>query len=165
MHINMRSGSKAWLLSPYAMEFVLYYLIPQRVFYCVVLYFFSYVQHPAGVLQSEQPFQATVILNAPIWVQPLLMYQDKHSGLQLPLTGYSMVMMFTAIHEATHRSVSRIPWLNDLIGTVTAFLYMPGMSTTVYRYLHLSHHRYTGDIDKDPDAQYVYAPFLVCLLR
>lgn len=85
--------------------------------------------------------------------------------LLLVFSGYGLVMMFASVHEATHGSVARTPWLNDMIGTVAAFLYMPGMSTTVYRQLHLAHHRYTGDTDKDPDAQYVNAPFILCLFR
>jgi vanillate O-demethylase ferredoxin subunit len=85
--------------------------------------------------------------------------------LFVPINGYSMVIMFTGIHEATHRSVSTKDWLNDAIGTIGGFLYMPGMSTTLYRYLHLNHHRYTGDPKKDPDVQYANGPFLICLSR
>jgi vanillate O-demethylase ferredoxin subunit len=65
---------------------------------------------------------------------------------------------FTPLHDAVHNSASSNQRLNDLIGTVSAFLLLPGISTTVYRILHMEHHRWVGDKRKDPDLLLVEAP-------
>lgn len=51
---------------------------------------------------------------------------------------------FTPLHEAVHRNLSTINWLNDSIGTLSAQLLLPGFSTSLYRYLHVTHHARTG---------------------
>lgn len=48
-----------WLASPFALEFVLLWLIPQRLGITLMLYLFAGIQHPKGVHQAERPFQAT----------------------------------------------------------------------------------------------------------
>lgn len=63
--------------------------------------------------------------------------------------------IFTPLHDATHRSVSSNRTLNDVLGTIAAFLLIPGLTTKFYRYLHLEHHRYTGNVITDPDEQFV----------
>ena len=72
--------------------------------------------------------------------------------------GFSVYAAFTPLHDATHRSVSKLPWLNDLLGTISAQLILPGATTSVYRVLHLAHHAYTGDPKKDPDEITVSTP-------
>lgn len=62
---------------------------------------------------------------------------------------------FTPLHDATHRSVSSNRTLNDILGTIAAFPLIPGLTTSFYRYLHLEHHRYTGNLAADPDEQFV----------
>ncbi|WP_198559828.1 fatty acid desaturase [Colwellia sp. 12G3] len=93
------------------------------------------------------------------------LYYDLPYFIMFIVNGAAMIVMFGTIHEAAHASVSRISWINDWIGTIGAFLYFPGLSTPIYRYLHLSHHRYTGDPQRDPDVKYVNDSFLRCLLR
>ncbi|HEY3605795.1 MAG TPA: fatty acid desaturase [Sporichthyaceae bacterium] len=65
---------------------------------------------------------------------------------------------FTPLHDAVHNSASSNQRVNDAIGTVSAFLLLPGISTTVYRILHMEHHRWVGDKKKDPDLVFVEAP-------
>src|SRR4051794_34414565 len=65
---------------------------------------------------------------------------------------------FTPLHDAVHNSASSSQRVNDAIGTVSAFLLLPGISTTVYRILHMEHHRWVGDKKKDPDLVFVEAP-------
>ena len=78
--------------------------------------------------------------------------------LTMPLSGVAIFIGFTPLHDATHRSVSRIPWLNDLLGSMGALLLFPGITTRIYRYLHLAHHRYTGEAARDPDEFFCSAP-------
>ena len=47
--------------------------------------------------------------------------------------------------------------MNDLVGTLSCLLLLPGITTRIYRYLHLEHHRYAGDKDRDPDEPFVSA--------
>lgn len=54
----------------------------------------------------------------------------------------------SAYHEGTHRSLSRIRWLNDGIATVAAALQFVPFAT--WRYFHLAHHANTGT-NADPE--------------
>lgn len=79
----------------------------------------------------------------------------------LPMTvlnTFAVYASFTPLHDATHRTVSCNRRLNDLIGTISCLLLLPGITTRVYRFLHLEHHRYSGDEAKDPDEPFVSAP-------
>lgn len=82
---------------------------------------------------------------------------------QLPLlamwvvNGIAVYMAFTPLHDATHRTLSANRRVNDLIGTISCLLLLPGITTGIYRYLHLEHHRYAGDPQRDPDELFVSA--------
>lgn len=67
--------------------------------------------------------------------------------------------IFTPIHDATHNSASSDPFINDRIGDAAAILLFPGFTTRLYRRLHLAHHRFTGEHDRDPDDMMVTARF------
>lgn len=71
------------------------------------------------------------------------------------LSSFAIYASFTPLHDATHRTVSSNRRLNDLLGTLSCLLLLPGITTRIYRYLHLEHHRYTGDAGKDPDEPFV----------
>lgn len=71
------------------------------------------------------------------------------------LSSFAIYASFTPLHDATHRTVSSNRRLNDLLGTLSCLLLLPGITTRIYRYLHLEHHRYTGDASKDPDEPFV----------
>lgn len=72
------------------------------------------------------------------------------------LSAIAIYASFTPLHDATHRAVSSNPLINDLIGTLAASLLIPGLSTGVYRVLHLEHHRWAGDVERDPDTPLVH---------
>ncbi|MEM6929217.1 MAG: fatty acid desaturase [Myxococcota bacterium] len=82
------------------------------------------------------------------------------------LNAVAVYVSFTPLHDATHRSVSRDPLVNDLLGTVCGMLLIPGLTTPVYRVLHLEHHRWVGDPERDPDTPLVDArgPWLILAL-
>lgn len=73
------------------------------------------------------------------------------------VNGFAIYASFTPLHDATHRTVSSSRSVNDLIGTISCGLLLPGITTAIYRYLHLEHHRYAGDPARDPDEPFVSA--------
>ena len=75
-----------------------------------------------------------------------------------PLLIFGFYTSFTTLHEATHRALSSNKYLNYFLGTIAANLLFPFITTTVYRYIHLSHHRYVGNKDLDPDEAMVGIP-------
>lgn len=77
--------------------------------------------------------------------------------MMLVLSQFAIYISFTPLHDAVHESASGNERLNNLIGTVSAFLFVPGLSTTIYRILHMEHHRWVGDRDRDPDILFVHA--------
>jgi len=77
--------------------------------------------------------------------------------VMLLINSVAVYASFTPLHDATHRSVSSHRTINDLIGTLCCLLLLPGITTRVYRYLHLEHHRFAGDPVKDPDEPFVSA--------
>ncbi len=97
------------------------------------------------------------------------------TGLYLAgtLNGLSVVVLnsiiiffsFTPLHEATHRSFSRITWLNDMLGTVSAQLILPGFNTSLYRFLHVTHHQHTGELGTDPDEPFLSGPLFSRTIR
>ncbi len=69
--------------------------------------------------------------------------------LHMLIQGYFYTGLFITGHDAMHRSVSKVKWINNAIGYASVFLFA-GMS---YRRLiknHWDHHRYPGT-EKDPD--------------
>ena len=84
-------------------------------------------------------------LAAPLW-------------LIVPLMGFCSYLAFTPLHDSTHQAASSNKFLNDALGTISAFLLFPFMLASVYRFLHMTHHRYVGDDDLDPDSILVSIP-------
>lgn len=56
---------------------------------------------------------------------------------------------FTPMHDASHRSVARARWVNELVGRVAAIPLVAPF--TAFRFLHLEHHKHTNEPDRDPD--------------
>lgn len=79
--------------------------------------------------------------------------------LFLPVAVFVVYASFTPLHDATHRSVSRSPFVNDLVGTISEQALIPGATVALYRFLHLEHHRHTGDPERDPDEIMVSSPW------
>ena len=75
-----------------------------------------------------------------------------------------MYVAFTPLHDATHRTVSSNRKLNDLLGTISTLTLLPGVTTQIYRYLHLEHHRFSGDKARDPDEPFVSWKWPWCVL-
>jgi vanillate O-demethylase ferredoxin subunit len=74
--------------------------------------------------------------------------------ITIPISAMFIFWSFTPLHEAVHGNASRISWLNDAIGSLCAQLMLPGFSTDLYRWLHLTHHARAGQSD-DPDMKFI----------
>ncbi|WP_290866632.1 fatty acid desaturase [Aquabacterium sp.] len=70
----------------------------------------------------------------------------------------AVYLSFTPLHDASHRAVSSSPFLNDAIGIITGQLLLPAVNMTVFRAIHMDHHRYTGQEGRDPDTAFVMPP-------
>ena len=81
--------------------------------------------------------------------------------ITVPLSAFFVFWSFTPLHEAVHRNVSAVDWVNDTLGTLSAQLLLPGFSTSLYRYLHVTHHARTGQ-DNDPDLKFTHENLLLC---
>ena len=67
----------------------------------------------------------------------------------LLLHGIVVSYLFSPMHECSHYSAFRTPWLNEAAYWVVCAVYL--MVPYWFRYLHLSHHRYTQIRGKDPE--------------
>lgn len=70
--------------------------------------------------------------------------------LMLPL-GILTIFLFTALHEATHRTAFRTEWLNKAVAHVCGFLVI--VPPEWFKYFHLAHHRHTQDLKHDPELE------------
>lgn len=70
----------------------------------------------------------------------------------------AVYLSFTPLHDASHRAVSSSPLLNDVIGVIAGQLLLPAVNMTVFRAIHMDHHRYTGQEGRDPDTAFVTPP-------
>jgi len=82
----------------------------------------------------------------------------------LVVQGLMLIFLFTLLHETSHLTAFKSPWLNTAIGWCCALvIFLP---PNWFRYFHLAHHRHTHDVEKDPEleggkpetiAQYIWA--------
>lgn len=68
----------AFLLSPYWKEFLLLYVVPQRMGLGVVAYTFAHIQHPDGLTWDKEPFQSTMYIGGNSPLRRLLFGQEEH---------------------------------------------------------------------------------------
>ena len=62
--------------------------------------------------------------------------------------GIVIVHLFAPFHESTHYTAFRSRWLNTATGWITGLVLM--LPPKVFRYEHTAHHKYTQDVDLDP---------------
>ncbi|MCB1153291.1 fatty acid desaturase [bacterium] len=70
-------------------------------------------------------------------------------GWAVAICTFAAYLAFTPMHDATHRSISKRGWINDVLGRVCGLLLLAPYPA--FRYLHLQHHKHTNDPDEDPD--------------
>ena len=80
-------------------------------------------------------------LRSTVWALPLIVVQ-----------GYMLAFIFCALHETAHRTAFRTRWLNPVLGTLAGLLgFWPYRN---YRVYHWDHHRFTQDLEKDPELYF-----------
>lgn len=67
------------------------------------------------------------------------------------LHGFTIVTMFAPMHECVHKTAFRTRLLNDLLGWIAGGLCF--YNATFYRRYHTWHHRYTQDLERDPELE------------
>lgn len=92
------------------------------------------------------------------WGGMYLAYLGVSLWLLYPLMIFGYYSAFTILHDATHRAASSNKFINDLLGTFAGNFVFLFNTTGMYRYFHLTHHRYVGDKDLDPDEAMVGIP-------
>ncbi len=127
----------------------------------------------AGRLRATPELQALHTL--PLWPLPTLClllgcfasfglsaYGMVEGWMPIPLgmiiNGLAIYGAFTPLHDGTHRAISRNPLVNDVIGTASGQLLLPGFEVAIYRILHLAHHKSTGEHREDPDEPATRSP-------
>ena len=73
-------------------------------------------------------------------------------GWVMALNSIASYMAFTVAHDATHSAISSNRKVNDWVGRLAILLLEPGPFFLVFRFIHMQHHRFTNDPNKDPDA-------------
>ena len=68
----------AWIASPYAGDWFLVWLLPQRLGLTILTYLFAHIQHPPGVEQDMRPIHATVMLDRNPLVLSFMLGQSAH---------------------------------------------------------------------------------------
>ena len=62
--------------------------------------------------------------------------------------GIVIVHLFAPFHESTHYTAFRTRWLNTAAGWISGLVLM--LPPLVFRYQHTAHHKYTQDVERDP---------------
>ncbi len=75
------------------------------------------------------------------------------------LNAIAAYLFFTVSHDAAHHAASSNPALNRWIGRVSTPFFTPEASFSVWRFIHMQHHRFTNHEDgSDPDAYTMAGP-------
>lgn len=68
------------------------------------------------------------------------------------ISGMLCFYCFTVAHDATHGAASTNKAINNGLGHIAMLFFGGFASFDVARWIHMQHHRFTNDLDKDPDA-------------
>ena len=95
------------------------------------------LRHAAGHLGAILALGAAIGAGVPGW--PWLMLPQ----------GVLIVFLFTAMHEASHRTAFATRWLNDAMAWIAGLALVIGPEW--FRAFHFAHHRHTQDPERDPE--------------
>ena len=65
------------------------------------------------------------------------------------IQGILIIFLFTALHEATHRTAFKTRWINDWVARFCGFVIL--LPSHGFRFFHFDHHRFTQDPERDPE--------------
>lgn len=82
---------------------------------------------------------AAIALGLPLWLGAII-------------NGAAAYYLFSVVHDSSHNAVSKNKFANELLGRVGLVYFAPLAPMDVARYIHMSHHRYTNDLERDPDS-------------
>jgi fatty acid desaturase len=68
------------------------------------------------------------------------------------INGIAAYFLFSVVHDSSHMAVSKNRFLNEALGRIGLVYFAPLAPMDVARYIHMSHHKYTNDPERDPDA-------------
>ncbi len=71
--------------------------------------------------------------------------------LTILVNAVATYLLFTVMHDASHNSLSSVPAVNLWIGRVAAMFFSSLASFRTFRFIHMQHHRFTNDDQRDPD--------------
>ncbi len=74
-------------------------------------------------------------------------YSDFYRAILSLVSGTSLFVLTSLVHEATHYQLARTRWINELLGNLASALLVTPLSA--YRALHMRHHQTTNH-DDDP---------------
>jgi ferredoxin-NADP reductase/fatty acid desaturase len=89
MFVGNISFTLVWFLSPYWYEFLILFLIPNRLGILCVAYSFAHIQHPEGLKWNDFPFQTT--------------YRIKGKT-------FFLRSLYGQSHHAIHHLLPHVPW-------------------------------------------------------
>ncbi len=78
--------------------------------------------------------------------------------IAIALNAVASYMSFAIVHEASHRAISTNHQLNDWLGRIGMLLLEPAPVLSLFRIVHMQHHRFTNDPEKDPDVALSIGP-------
>ena len=91
------------------------------------------------------------------WLTPLPVWIHVTIGVT------AIQLAFTIWHEAAHGTISNRRWINDAAGILGMFPYMTPYF--MQKFVHLNHHKYLNEPDRDPNQIYAAGPFWQLPLR
>lgn len=85
---------------------------------------------------------------------------SRHAPMWLTISVNTTVVyaMFMVAHDALHRSLSSVSWVNSVVGRVAWLFVAPTFSLPSFSYVHLQHHRNANDGANDPDLFATHGP-------
>ena len=95
-------------------------------------------------------FVVCVSVLGTVWAACLQLSLSLWAGMLI--NGVTAYFLFSVVHDSSHNAISRHKWLNEAFGRIGLVYFAPLAPMDVARYIHMSHHRYANDPQRDPDA-------------
>jgi beta-carotene hydroxylase len=82
---------------------------------------------------------AAIVHGFPLWLGALV-------------NGITAYYLFSVVHDSSHNAVSKNKLVNEALGRIGLIYFAPLAPMDVARYIHMAHHKYANDPERDPDA-------------
>lgn len=91
-------------------------------------------------------------LGVVFYIYYLVVFNQFPIWLGVLINGIAIYFMFTPVHDAAHGAISRHKIVNEVVGHIGMFFFGPLAPFNLARWIHMQHHRFTNEDDKDPDS-------------